>query len=259
MGQHNLTVLLTCHENRECVSDVINNILKFNDDVCILINNGSADSLKDFNGENVRIIDRQVKFERFDTMIPLHLELHHYMVTHDIQSDYVLLMASNQLFVRHGFYDFIKSYDGSYYNRKIDTRCIRRLLKYGVFIDYFNELRKWNFKYQSNHDGMFFKYEIFMKMMLYFQKYTGIRQDNHAEEFLYPAYMIKHNYHLVDFDKYNYWQKNWTNGWPILELEETKKAIENGFFLVKRVSREFNDPSRTYIRDICIPEITRTF
>lgn len=35
---YNTIILLTCHESKECVIDCIENIFKFNKNICIVIN-----------------------------------------------------------------------------------------------------------------------------------------------------------------------------------------------------------------------------
>lgn len=264
MEKYKLIILLTCHENEETVKDSIENILKFNNDVCVLINDGTQDGLKNLSKENVFIVNRQplnekdlehnneLIFERYDTMIPLHIQLKDCMLENDLVSDYIVLLSSNQLFIRNGLYDFMKNYQGSYFNRDIDNGCISSLKNNKIFEKLYNDIGQENFKHQSNHDGMFFTYDIFMKMMDYFEDFRYIKLKDHAEEFLYGAYLFKnvHMDKLVEFSKYNYWQPSWRQFQNPIKIDELKQCLNGESFIIKRVSRDFNDEVRKYIREL---------
>jgi len=252
MEKYKLIVMLTCHENKESLKDSIENILKFNENVCILVNDGTNENLEDLNNENVHIIKRKVPFSRFDTMVPLHIELKDYMIEKNIISDYVVLLSSNQLFIKKHLYDFIRSFDASYFEREMDSGCITQLLRHEAFKKCYNELGKDNFKYQSNHDGMFFTYEIFNNMMNFFDGFRGLKIDFHGEEFLYVAYLMKNMSieKLAKFEKYNYWQPEWRRTLDPIKLDELKRCIENNYYIIKRVSRDINNEVRKFVREM---------
>jgi hypothetical protein len=251
MEKYNLTILLTYHENKESLCDTIGNILKFNENVCVIVNNGSNDVFECYDTvENIHVVQRISDYDRFDTMVPLHLELYDYMVKNNIKSDYVLLMSSNQLFVNRGLYEFMKKYDASYYEREIDWGCINALKRHDVFVEYHKKLGEENFKYQSNHDGMFFKYDIFVEMMNFFDNYHGKKHNFHGEEFLYVAYLIKNNLNLVEYGEYNYWQPTWRQSSRPVSINEVEDSIKKGCFIVKRVSRNLDDEARIFIKGL---------
>jgi len=263
MEKYKLIVLINCHENKDSIKDTIENIKKFNSDVCIVINNGSSEDLSEFVSNDVFIIERLplnkkvlgnevlLNYERFDTMVPLHIQLKDCLVANDLKSEYVLLMASNQLFVNRGLYDFMKNYSGSYYNRDIDGGCVSSLKSNPIFTKYYDEIGKENFKHQSNHDGMFFKYNVFMEMMEYFEDFRYLKLNFHAEEFLYAAYLFKnHKDELVEFGKYNYWQPSWRQSASPASVEDIKVCIKDGLFLAKRIDRDINNETRKYIREL---------
>jgi hypothetical protein len=251
MAKFKLIVLLTCHENKESIKNTIENIFKFNEDTCVILNDGTDENLEDIKMPNLFIKKRIVRYDRFDTMIPLHIELKDVIIENNIQSDYVLLMSSNQLFIKHDLYDFIKNYEASYYSRDIDRGCIGTLERYEIFRKYQNDIGKENFLHQSNHDGMFFKFNIFMEMMNYFDNFRNQKIDTHAEEFLYCAYLKKnHPNQLAKFDNYNYWQPDWRKNLNPIKPDELKRCLEKQYYIIKRVSRDIEDETRKIITEM---------
>jgi hypothetical protein len=251
MAKFKLIVLLTCHENKESIRNTIENIFKFNEDTCVILNDGTGENPEDIKIPNLFVKKRIVKYDRFDTMIPLHIELKDVIIENNIESDYVLLMSSNQLFIKHNLVDFMRNYKASYFNREIDRGCIPKLESNSIFKKYYDDIGHENFSYQSNHDGMFFEFNIFMEMMNYFENFRNQKIANHAEEFLYYAY-LKKNYsdHLIDFDKYNYWQPNWRRSLDPIDDKEFKVCLEKGYYLIKRVSRDINNEIRKIIGEM---------
>lgn len=253
MEKYEIIILMNCHEGKESIRDTINNIFKFNKNCCIILNDGTKENLEDLRNHNVFVVKRKVAYDRFDTMVPLHLELKDCIIENNLKSEYVLLQSTNQLFIRQGFIDFIKGYKGSYYARKIEGNCISTLKRDSVFDKFHKDLNESSFQYQSNHDGMFFAYEDFMNMMNYFEDFRGKKLHFHAEEFLYVAYLIKNIgiEKLVEFGKYNYWQPNWrTAGTTPMKIDEIQKAKNENYFLVKRIARDINDEGRKHIREM---------
>lgn len=253
MEQYELLVLMNYNDNKECLVDTLDNVFKMNDSVCVVINNGTNQNLDDIKNDRVHIVQRTVPFDRFDTMIPLHLELYDYILDNNIQSDVVLMMATNQAFINKGFYQWAKVRKGAYFNREVDQGCIRDLMFVSVFTKYYREIGPENFLYQTNHDGCFFSYDDFVEMMKYLESYRNTKIIHHNEEFMYVAYLIAKygKEKLSSFDEYNFWSPNWWCGGPnsTLTIDQVESSINNGMFFVKRVEREYNDPVRTYIRE----------
>lgn len=264
MEKYKLIALLTCYGNKDSVQDNINNIKKFNDDVCIIINDGTPGGLEDLASDGVYIVKRKPflrdinnnpivsTFEKFDTIIPLHIDLCDFILENNLVSDHIVLLSSNQLFIDHGFSKLITEYDASYYERDIDTGCIPPLLTNNIFTAYFNDLGMKNFKVQSNHDGMFFKYDIFMNMIRYYEHFRNLKLFFHAEEFLYPAFLFKsvEPQRMVTFEKYNYWRPNWRFTEENITVDDVKEGRKNGLLLVKRVPNDYNDDVRKYLREV---------
>lgn len=251
MEKYKIVVFLTHHEDKNSLIDTINNIFRFNDSVCIFINDGSNDDLNNL-GEHVYVVKRKQQYRKFDTMIALHIDLCDAMLQNNICSDIVLILASNQLFVNHDFYSFAKNFKGSFYDRPVDGRCIHKLNQFPQFSYYYLQLfGSENFIHQTNADGMFFQYDDFVHMMRTLNLFRDFVVPDHAEEFLYIAYLIKKygKNNLTSFDSYNVWPKDWCYNSNTISIEEIYNARNNGKFLVKRVARDYNDASRKYIRE----------
>ena len=248
---YKLLVLLTCHESRDCVVDNVENIFKFNRDVCVIISNGiHNENFHDISGPHVHIVNRPPKGQ-VDSLIPLHVELWDYARTHGIQSQYVVTPASNQMFIRHGFYDFACQYHAGYFERGPldiktgrDMNCNCADQHCDIMLDV---IGREYFRFQSNHDGMFYRADIFSNMMDFFADTNRNRRREHgSEEFLYGAYLFKHvpPDQMVGFAKYNHWDHNPSSPERIDQLRD------QGIYLLKRVPRFYDDPSRVYIRSL---------
>jgi len=247
---YNIIFLLPHHENKESLEDTISNLFKFNSNICVYINNGSNENLDDLNSDRVCIIDRKVQYKKFDTMIPLHIELYDQIKKDNVHSEYVCLLATNQLFVKSNLYELMRNYDASFFEREIDSGCISSLCNNQIFRIYYDKLNN-NFKYQSNPDGMFFKYSIFTEMIEYFDKFRDTQVEYHADEFLYVAYLLFKNYSLLEFKNYNYWQVDWRVNLNPVDLNEIKSIVKNDkFYIVKRIARNINDEARKYVKNL---------
>lgn len=255
-------VLLTCHEARECVLDTVKNIFLFNKDTCIVINNGIYnDNLDDVKSEHVHIVNRKVMKDWIWSLIPYHIEMWDYIIEHNIQAEYVVMLSSNQSFVRHGFYDFMKNYKAGYFARQMvvetvqdfQCNCHQNDLMNNdrTFCNnILNDIGKENFIHQSNHDGMFYTWEVYFNMMKYFENHRGMPIRHHSEEFLYIAYLIKHipKTEMAEYSEYNY--HSLMHGFNPLTIEAVNIAIDKGMYFVKRVHRVYDDPARVYIRSL---------
>ena len=267
-------ILLNCHNAKDCLIDLIENIFKFNEDVCIVINNGIPDdNLDDIKNEHIHVIPRNNSYDyssHFFSRIPLHIDCWDYVVSNNIESEYVTIPSTNQLFIKSGFYDFMKNYQASYFGRIFHTHYVNELyykfpedLVNNYFKKYFDDLGSSSFLYHSNHDSMFFTFDIFSNMMKYFEDYKGQFVLYSSEEFLYPAYLVKNvpNEQLAEFSKYNYFElvnynpydpnDIWNeNTLQFITPERVDECISKDLFIVKRVNRDYNDPGRQYIRSL---------
>lgn len=244
MAKYKIVFFLNAHLF-EVVDDVIENILKHNDDCCIILNNGSRRPIRS-DRENVIVVDRQISMDRYFTLIPTHYESYLKMRELGIEGDYVVLFALNQLFIRDGFYEYISQYDGGFFDRELNR------WEYSIPNEWLEKFGENNFKYHSNHDGMFFLFHIFCDMMEILSPLGRTSIAGHLEEFLYVAYLFYRSdeSRLAMFSKYNYWPPSWSTVCDYVASEDDlNKAIEIGSYMIKRVSYNYYNPLRKYIRE----------
>jgi hypothetical protein len=246
-------ILLTCHESKECVIDCVENIFKFNKNICIVINSAlSEGELDDIKTEHVHVVDRPFESRRMVSLIRSHIELWDYIKKNNIQSQYLITLASNQLFIKHEIYDFMKIYKAGYYARGLDASTVESIqcnCKDKSFCQrYLDDLGLENFVHQSNHDGMFYRWDVFSNMMQYFDSFRDRFINHWIEEFFYPAYLFKHipKEEMTDFSKYNCWPPEGGR----FTLEQIQNVDREIFYIVKRIPREYDEPVREYIRSL---------
>ena len=255
--EYDMIVLFSCHENKDCVVDNLENIFKFNNNVCVIISDGLPEGTDDLKSEHVHIVKRKYPKAWHNSLIPYHLEMYDYMIKNNLKSDIVLMMASNQLFLRHDFYDFAKKYDASYFARvewqgkNIDLQTVNLCSCEDSFcLKYVKDIGREYFIYPSNHDGMFFKYDIFCDMMLYFRGFDGKQINHGCEETLYIAYLLKTIgiENMVEFNEFSNF--DWNNRWSDQMIHVVKQCVEDKLFLIKFVTRVYDNDARVYIRKL---------
>lgn len=219
----------------------------------ILINDSTGvfrDDINYFSGdEDVIITDNSIDRKGMN-MIPTHIAFYDFIKRNQLISKYILMMASNQLFIKDGFNEYMKQYNGGYYERWLPRGLIegeaeksKTLKKYVdiIGIDYFN--------YHSNHDSMFFLYDDFIEMIELFDDYrttTDLSDFHIHEEFLYAAYLTKKRdtETLTQFQNYSYW--NWSKAYR--DMDNLKECFNKNLYIIKRVQRIYDDPVRAEIR-----------
>ena len=121
-----LLFIVTAHESNDCVEDTIHNIKKFNTDVIPLIAIHASEKFRDFdevrfsNIENVTFVRNQAKTfdSRWESLLLPILKTYQFAKRRFGEKfDYVKIFHTSELFVRHGFYDYIKQYDTSFDSR----------------------------------------------------------------------------------------------------------------------------------------------
>lgn len=246
MERYNTIICLTCHENKEVLIDTIKNFQHYMPNSLVLINNGIGADLSYLNNHNVYVLENSLSIQGMYHMIPIHIRMADYIKSKNIESDYVLMLSSNQLFIKHNFYNFMKQYKAGYYARKHDQ--FRPTLN-SPADKLFDEKY---FKYQSNHDGMFFLYQDFINMMNLFENYRNEQGNGHHEEFLYIAYLLTlyQEEQMAEFSTYNCWPIKFNAWQPRMDMELIKECVCKNMYIAKRVKRDINDDVRIYIRDM---------
>jgi hypothetical protein len=246
-------ILLTCHEDTKCVIDNVNNYKRYMPGCMILINDSTGifrDDKQCFSSyEDVIIIDNSMDRKGMN-MIPTHIAFCDFMKKNNLTSKYVLMMASNQLFIKDGFLDYMKQYNGSYYERGLPRGLTEgEASKSKILKKFVDLIGIEHFKYHSNHDGMFFLYEDFIEMMDFLDEYRHITDHadfNVQEEFLYATFLVKKRDEktLAQFKDYSYW--SWNKAYR--DLDDLNECFDRGLYMVKRVQRVYDDPVRSEIR-----------
>lgn len=243
MEKYKVIICLTYHESPECIADTVKNFQHYMPDSFIIINNGPGTDLTYLNSDHVHVLEKSFTIKYYQTMIPIHIVMTDYIKEKNIQSDYVLLMSSNQLFIKHNFYDFMKQYKAGYFKREHVCSSLQHTLSN----EYLCIIGKDYFKYQSNHDGMFFLYDDFLKMIEFFEKYRGVIEHGHQEEFLYIAYLLRlyREDEMAEFSTYNCW--TWEGK---MNIDMIKNCMCKEMYIAKRILRDINDEGRKYIREM---------
>jgi len=237
-------ILLTFSENPEALKDTIDNFKFFMPGALIVVNNGPGGDLG-IDDERVHILQNSYRIEYFETMTPIHLVMKDYLVANNITSDYILMMSSNQLFLRHGFEDFIRRYKGGFYRRELAGTYKSSCEHTDACKHVMDALGPDKFKYCSNHDGMFFLYKDFIDMLSLCEGYRDTHIKPHNEEFIYVAYLISlyAEEELGEFEQYNGW--TWE---PHASFEFYKKCLSEEKYMMKRVRRDMVDNVRRSIK-----------
>lgn len=255
MKTTDVIIFLTFHESKECLFDNIKNFKRYMPNSVIVVNNGLyeiKETLPELeNEENVILVQRKAKFHAHN-MIPIHIEMFK-SIKNKLKSRYILTLASNQLFVKENFYDYMKNYPGGVYQNPLHKGHLEDAMsKSGILARHVNMIGMDHFVYYTNHDSMFFLYEDFMEMMDLFSEYDtdAIYEETIGldEEFLYAAFLVK-KYGaeaLAKFENYSYWK--FTDGWSA--MKDLPVCLNENFYIIKRVHRVYDDPLRIAIREM---------
>lgn len=242
MEKYKTIFLVTFHENIENVRHQIENLKKFNKDCVIIYNDGSGEDHSSLNESNVIFLPRKTKeFSWGKTIIPLHLEMYEHIKDNNIESEFVMMLSSNQMFIKHDFYDFCRDYLYGYFDR-ICEPAYSEAFRTSTSQQLAEKIGEKYFNRQSNHDSMFFRYDVFKNLMDFCCSYSTDTSGTHQEEYLYIAYLKKEygEDRAAKFEQYSYWNRNWQSG-STISLEELKECVDQNFYVVKRVSRDYND------------------
>lgn len=250
---YKVIVLITYHENRECLIDMVKNIKYFLSDVFVLINCPiKNESFPEIVDDKCVLMPNPVRMNHCDHMIPIHINMKDYLIEHEIVSNHILLLASNQLFIRHGFNEKIENMSGAIMKRPFHS-AYDSIFSNSKISNMLSVISKECFKFHSVHEGMIFKYEDFIDLMNLLKDYVGVKENGHHEEFVYAAYlMLKYSEEkLTDTRDYQKWPSDddfppWRGR---MTMDDYAKHIKNpNIFLLKRVARDVTDPVRTEIR-----------
>lgn len=251
---------ILCHENIECIFDLIQNIKKYNKNykvsIVLNINNYLNNLIKEKEiklPKNV-IINTDISDKRLFTSTILKGHISNFNYIKDLDFDYFCLLASNCMFIRDINYKYIDTF----YNKKYDV--IKKGDGFKVQSGWhwtkiyrntkiMNILKEKNIAlYGSQHEGRIYSKYMFNEIFKEINKleiFNLIQMETVFEEFL-----------LSTFEKYLYGinvpvicKIFWSNPnykASINDIENIRKEDSN-ISIVKRVFRKMDDPIRKYI------------
>jgi hypothetical protein len=242
-----LLFIIPAHECNDCLEDTIQNIIKFNKDIeplfAIHVNNGFNDfDEQRFTKTNITFMYCQdkmagVKYESQLSPILRTYKLAKSKFGEDIE--YVKIFHTSELFVRHGFYDYIKNYDTSF-DPRTDALPERYypIFQLGVFE------RTEHIFYQGVELGFFSKkimehiehfcykeMPISCEQLNYYFNYTPI------EEVVMPTIAMRY-------------AKNVGRNVNVMKDDIENINLEGSLFTLKSVPRDINHPVRVKVREL---------
>jgi len=273
---YNILFFITSNDNLNFLDIFIQNVLKYNSNCGVvvhinktkMIDNKKLNELKQKN--NVFFVEPRIETRMCKIMTPL-VYMNDYALTHNINYEYMCMIASNCFFFRKGCYEYIASYDYG---------CYSDFKKYNNFTDKFKDCKDYQLTigasdeptYSGQHEGCFYKKELYGMMCDSLKKFCKIEnmnnlQDTTEECFLptaanillkdykrgLPVCIIRDRIHnnIVGTDEmYNLEQT--IQFLKILTLPNIKiKYVlndneENHFYCFKRVDRDLNDALLQY-------------
>ena len=258
MEKVNILFIIPAHESNECLLDTINNVIQYNPDVKCHFVIHITQSFKDFDDtlfkdmENVYITKhldnrRGIKYE---SQLESIIKSYSYAKTKVSNFEYVKIFHTSELFVKYGFYDYIKNYDFSYkgpegeeplpqrYHPIIELAAFRHVLK-----DYQNPD---SYRYQMVESGFYSKFvfdviesTIYNDLTVSVDKLNNYFNYTPIEEIVIPTLSISaKNY-------FNLKQGKNVLNFPIDTNNFTMLPHQ---FTVKSVPRDINHPLRVKVR-----------
>lgn len=271
MQKSKILFSIPVHEKLEVVLDQVINIQTLNPGCCTVLHlspvfdyEHSKLSLDEFTGVintmgGVILNPVSVRTGFFD-IIQAHIANFNYAST-VIDFDYIALLASNEMFVKPGLYDYMKNYDAGVDYCIIPTNTKTRIGKC-AFKDpdlhkMLDELKTTDIC-RSQIEGSFYRKDIFKEMCAVINRYFDYRRlskdDLYAREEVYFSAVFwglyKNNTGISVATKGMFTYMRWDRLTLSVNLSEVKKESENdsNFFCVKRVARKINDPIRIFLR-----------
>jgi hypothetical protein len=242
-----LLFIITAHENNDCVEDTINNIKKFNVDIEPLIAIHISEKFTTFdeqrfsNLQNVIFIRNQAK--TFDSkwesqLLPILRTYQYAKKQFSEDFEYVKIFHTSELFVRHGFYDYIKNFDTSF-----DTRTDQLPERYFPIFDMGLFTKEETIYYQGVELGFFSK-EIFEYIVEDCNKFPiSIEEVNNffnytpVEEVIIPTIAMKY-------------AKRIGRNVTVIKMNIEDINLTGTLFTLKSVPRDINHPVRIKIKEL---------
>lgn len=269
----NILVSITAFENYTCLLDLILNIKYFfrNFNVYILI------SLKnnldiDIKFKNVivhNITDQKISFWGDIQFFEQHYLAHKYCIDHNINYDYIVLCASNQLFFKDISLDITKQNAISI--KDVSIKNINDDIYDKYFTTFINTDHKWIWYNKIKNNEHFMNYMKKNKLYFCSRSHEGLCFDKYTATYIFDEYknnsiLENFNYTKVAFEeifpmsvlsKYNYIQKSnmcdiyMFTSYKNKSLDDVEaQHNDDNIYSIKPVPRTINHPYREKIRNI---------
>lgn len=243
-----LLFIVTAHENNDCVEDTINNIKKFNTDVEPLIAIHASEKFVDFdeqrfsNTRNVIFTRNQAKTfnSRWESLLLPILKTYNYAkYAFGSNFEYVKVFHTSELFVRHGFYDYIKDYDTSF-----DPRTDALPERYHPIFDMGLFKRTDHIYYQGVELGFFsrdimdyIEHVCFNEFPVSCEDINNFFNYTPVEEVIMPTLAISYASRVG-------------RNVNVMKPDIENINLEGSLFTIKSVPRDINHPVRVKVREL---------
>lgn len=255
------------HQRLEVVLDQIFNFLHFNPNCGLVLHFSQGfdyANSKITKEQFLRIIDKIGNIfvnpnsvrTGFADIIQAHLSNFEF-ISFNVDFEFFAICASNELFVRSGLYDLIKTTDCGF-----NTCCIEQAndWKYGHALFRDEALKSYLKKKNSSKivfttpEGQYYKKQIFCKIfeeIKSFYNYQEMKEAYPREEIYFPTILSNlKEQNIVRGEIFTYSAYHFAYLWDVCRLEVDKISKSSGnLFSVKRVDRELNNVIRSYLRD----------
>jgi hypothetical protein len=229
------------HEQPEVIQQQIDNIHHFNPDSLIVLHMSRGFST---SVDRCLINPTQYETRHMSSFLRVHISNFYYVK--DIPFEYFVVLASNELFFKHGAYEYMRQYDYGVHNTdNVNRQLYDRMTELAV--------RHNKHPYSSQIEGIFLKKQLMHEIVSLSNIDLTDWRATCEEEIFFPTMLSNTPY---------------VRGLPITScewivnrpssIEYVDELIEsgldkpdfyhpNGVFSIKRVARNINDDLRKYI------------
>lgn len=152
--------IIPAHESNDCLYDTIENVKKFNHDVDCYFVLSIAQSFRDFDAPRFlnipgvfvgRNLDQRGG-KRYESQLESYIKSYTLAKKHVNDFEYVKFHHTSELFVKTGFYDYIKNYDFAYKDSSFEEPLPTRyhpIVSLGTFKEVIDDYEKYeSYRYQ---------------------------------------------------------------------------------------------------------------
>jgi hypothetical protein len=253
-----LLFIIPVHENNDCLMDTINNVTKFNaDSDCYFVLN-IAGSFVDFDAPrfldlaNVfvgRNLDQRRGY-RYESQLESYIKAYTLAKQHIKDFDYVKFHHTSELFIKHGFYNYIKHYDFAYKDKNLEEPLPQRyykIIELGTFKDVIDNYHiPDSYRYQLVEAAFYSKFVFdFIEDYVYNKLHTDVGSLNKIFDYTPIEEIVIPTLSIECAKKHSLRQGNNVLQYAI-DIFNVK--LEPWQFSIKHVPRDYNHPLRQEMR-----------